>query len=88
MCTEKSASEAENLEIYPETLEIYPKTWKFTGRRAGDLGRWQALDKGEVRPAPAFRLLRVGAELYVPELWGARLSGEYCIFRTDKITNF
>ena len=25
MCTEKSASEAENLEIYPENLEIYPE---------------------------------------------------------------
>jgi hypothetical protein len=28
-----------------------------------DLGRRQALDKGEVQPTPAFRLLRVGADV-------------------------
>jgi len=39
------------------------------------LGRWQAPDKGEVRPTPAFRLLRVGAELCVIESRSAGLSG-------------
>src|SRR5258708_24730316 len=43
------------------------------------LGRWQALDKGEVRPTPAFRLLRVGADSYVIEALNTALSGEYCI---------
>ena len=37
-----------------------------SGELAG-LGRWQAPDKGEVRPTPAFRLLRVGAELCLIE---------------------
>jgi hypothetical protein len=45
------------------------------------LGRWQAPDKGEVRPTPAFRLLRVGAEYCLIELWIVGLSGKYCIFR-------
>jgi hypothetical protein len=43
------------------------------------LGRWQALDKGEVRPTPAFRLLRVGANSYVIESLNIALSGKYCI---------
>jgi hypothetical protein len=37
--------------------------------------------KGEVRPTPAFRLLRVGAELCVNEIPSPDLSGEYCIFQ-------
>ena len=44
------------------------------------LGRRQALDKGEVQPTPAFRLLRVGAELCVNEERRTGLSGRYCIF--------
>ena len=41
-------------------LDLFIEEAKVRG-----LGRWQAPDKGEVRPTPAFRLLRVGAELYV-----------------------
>jgi len=40
---------------------------KLGKKSKGRLGRRQALDKGEVRPTPAFRLLRVGAELCVIE---------------------
>jgi len=49
-------------------------------KKATTLGRWQAPDKGEVRPTPAFRLLRVGAELYVNDKKNVTLSGRYCIF--------
>src|SRR5579863_9017986 len=36
--------------------------------------------KGEVQPTPAFRLLRVGADLCVNESRCHALSGRYCIF--------
>jgi hypothetical protein len=45
------------------------------GAKDPGLGRWQAPDKGEVRPTPAFRLLRVGAELYVNDQKNVALSG-------------
>ena len=45
------------------------------------VGRRQTPDKGEVQPTPAFRLLRVGADVYVNESAGGTLSGRYCIFQ-------
>jgi hypothetical protein len=47
------------------------------------LGRWQAPDKGEVQPTPAFRLLRVGADLCVNGLMGLGYQGDTVFFVTD-----
>jgi hypothetical protein len=63
---------------------MFSQDFNLSDRRSffeGDLrlGRWQALDKGEVRPTPAFRLLRVGANSYVIESLNIALSGKYCI---------
>ena len=65
---------------YRHSRSIVAEWQSFVGEKLEDLGRRQAPDKGEVQPTPAFRLLRVGAELCVNEEHPAWLSGRYCIF--------
>jgi hypothetical protein len=72
---EANGSSEKNSEI-----RIMKNLGSETTKRLEILGRWQAPDKGEVQPTPAFRLLRVGAESFVKRSRGQRYQGDTVFF--------